>query len=491
MSLASKVIRYLNENADHRPIGLHQRYLRGALHPDTLISALSVPRGQAKSWLIGNLMAAALNPGSPLFEPGIEDVCVSGSLDQSRVMVQFLRQHLEAQGRDDWVFIDSSQRIAVRHKDSNTRMRVLSSSGKRALGLANFRRIYADEPAAWDDRGGTLLWNALRTSLGKTAGQSVHLIGTLCPSVPGNWWPELVAGGSGPGKFVMSLTAAPGEPWDAWQTIRKVNPMTFCNPHLRKVILLERDDARKRESLRPSFEAFRLNRHIDVSHELLVPLETLRNVERREVPEREGRPILGLDVGSERSWTAAWAMFENGRSEVWAIAPGIPDLHTRERQDAIPSGLYSRLVETGRLLVDEGRHVARPKILIKHLQLQGITPRMILCDRFMLTKLRDVVQHWAPITPRTGKWSESTEDICSFRELAQDGPLMIEKTSRPLVRLGLSQGTVQGDRKGNLELVKRRGHRSRDDVAIAGTLAAGELVRTRGRYQGEYLGLVV
>ena len=46
----------------------------------------------------------------------------------------------------------------------------------------------------------------------------------------------------------------------------------------------------------------------------------------REVPERQGRPIVGVDLGGGRAWSAAVALYSNGRVECKAVAPGIPDV---------------------------------------------------------------------------------------------------------------------------------------------------------------------
>ena len=46
---------------------------------------------------------------------------------------------------------------------------------------------------------------------------------------------------------------------------------------------------------------------------------------KRPVPEREGKPIVGLDMRRKsRAWSAALAIYENGRIEARALAPGNP-----------------------------------------------------------------------------------------------------------------------------------------------------------------------
>ena len=105
-------------------------------------------------------------------------------------------------------------------------------------------------------------------------------------------------------------------------------------------------------------------------------------MEARAVPPRVGRPIVGLDLGSSRAWSAAWALWRNGRSECYALAPGVPDLQSRERQDCMPRwSVYGLWLQSGVLLVDAGRRVSRPKKLVEHLQAVGIRPEISFCDQ--------------------------------------------------------------------------------------------------------------
>ena len=134
------------------------------------------------------------------------------SLEQSRIILAFVREAL-ADMEDDYRWLDSSQRLTVTHKATGTRLRVLSSSGKRAMGLSQFSTIFADEPGAWEARGGELMWQALTGSLGKRPGQRIIVIGTRAPAESGSWWPELLDAGSGPGTHVTTLTAPDDEPW--------------------------------------------------------------------------------------------------------------------------------------------------------------------------------------------------------------------------------------------------------------------------------------
>ena len=173
------------------------------------------PRGATpRRGLIGNLAAQAITAGSPTFEAGREVIGVSASLEQSRVMLSFARAALKDR-EHEYRWLDSGQRLAVTHQASGAKFRILSSSGKRAMGLENFSTIYADEPARGKSRNGSTMWDAIRTSLGKRPGQRLLLIGTRAPAEAGSWWPELLEAGSGPGVHVEVLAApddAPGTP---------------------------------------------------------------------------------------------------------------------------------------------------------------------------------------------------------------------------------------------------------------------------------------
>ena len=454
----------------------HARFLRAAYSEGVDVAALSCPRGSGKTWLLGQLAALALTPGSPTWESGIEVIAVSGSLEQSRVMLQFVRQALlDREG--EYRLLDSSQRLTMTHRATGTRLRVLSSSGKRAMGLSQFSSIFADEPGSWESRGGSLMWDALRQSLGKREGQKLILIGTKSPAAPGSWWPDLLDAGSGPGRHVTVLSAPQSAAWDSWAVAQKCNPMLKHNRALARVVRRERDEARRSSTMRRAFEAYRLNRHLDTAHEPLVELPDWRAVLQRPVPPRQGRPVLGADLGAERAWSGATLLWKNGRMECYALCPGVPDLKTRERQDGQPRGLYRQLQHDGSLIVDEGVRVSRPATLIDHLVKIGIRPALCLCDRFLVGSLRDAVRGRWPVIPRTARWSESTEDISAFRQLVKDGPMAVAPESRGLALLALSESSTVSDDMGSTRMTKNRRTRSRDDVAVAAVLATGALAR--------------
>ena len=152
----------------------HRRWIRAVYSPDVEVGVLSCPRGSAKTWVSAQLAALAIRPGSPTWERGVEVLGVSASLEQSRVFLSFVRDAL-ADLEDDYWWRVTGQRLAVTHKATGTRLRILSSSGRRAMGLANFSTIYADEPGSWEVRAvrscGTR--SARRSVSGRASGSSL------------------------------------------------------------------------------------------------------------------------------------------------------------------------------------------------------------------------------------------------------------------------------------------------------------------------------
>ena len=261
----------------------------------------------------------ALTPGSPLYASGVETLCVSASLEQSRTLFAMVLARLPDDGT--YRHQDSSQRLSITHKATGTRLRALSSDGRRAMGLSNFGMILADEPGSWLERGGWLLHQALLTGLGKRPGQKLLYIGTRAPARLDNWWLTLLRTGSCGDTHVHVIDAPNDAPWESWQTIRHANPLMVKLPSLRTRLRAERDQARRDPALRTTFEAYRLNRQVDARQEVLVSLADWKRVDARPVSPRFGRPVVGVDLGATRSWSAAWMLWRTAavRSRVWLL----------------------------------------------------------------------------------------------------------------------------------------------------------------------------
>ena len=452
-----------------------QRFIERATAPGIDTAALSLPRGNGKSWLAAQLVVRILTPGDSLFRAGTESVLCAASIEQSRIVFRFARAELESSG-GDYRFLDSHTRCGIVHKPTNTRLRVLGSNGKTAFGLVGCPWAICDEPGAWEILGGTMLHDAIETAKGKPGSplRSVY-IGTLAPAT-GGWWHDMVTDGTHGSTYVQALQGNRGT-WDRWETIRKANPLTEISAAFRAKLLEERDKARRDSRLRARFMSFRLNIPSGDESTMLLTTEDWERVTARPVPPRKGRPVFAYDLGGGRAWSAAVALWRNGRTECLAVAPGVPSLEDQEKRDRIASGLYRKLAAGGRLLVADGLHVPPPAFLHGAALAEWGSPESIYCDRFRLPELADTVGG-ARLIPRVTRWSEASDDIRGLRKLAADGPLSVEPECLSLLAASLSVSKVKTDDAGSVRLVKKGTNNcARDDVAAALLLAAGALAR--------------
>ena len=81
--------------------------------------------------------------------------------------------------------------------------------------------------------------------------------------------------------------------------------------------------------------------------QILLTVEDWKFALARNVANPSGKPIVGIDLGGGRSWSAAAAIWENGRCESLAVAPGIPSLAEQEKRDKVPRGTYQRIRNLG------------------------------------------------------------------------------------------------------------------------------------------------
>ncbi len=461
-------------------------FIKYALMPGIHTAALSLPKGNGKSTLAAFLALQTLLPESPLFVRGAENHIVSSSVGQSRRSTFGILRRMLAQvpnwGRDYRV-TDNATSARIVHPQSLTEVSVLPANSKAAQGIVHARLVIADEPGAWKVGDGEEMHDTLQATVGKP-GVNLRLlyIGTLAPAGRGHWWPELIEDGGDGLTHVTFYGGTPeevAERWDTWPLIRRSNPLMSHFPESRRVLLAERDKARRDSRLQARFCSYRLNCPSRDRSEMVLTVADFERASNRTLPVRDGAPVVGLDLGQGRAWSSAVALWPSGRCEAVAVAPGLPSIEAQERRDRVPKGTYRRLIEVGSLTVAEGLRV--PPVASIMRQIREWQPRVILCDRF---RYGEVLDSNPPclVVPRVSRWSSSTEDITHLRRMAADGPLSIAVGSRHLLAASLSAAKVITDDAGNVRLSKSKENTARDDVAASLILSAGEWGR---RYAGE------
>ena len=219
------------------------------------------------------------------------------------------------------------------------------------------------------------------------------------------------------------MQALRGDPekWAEWREIKRVNPLTAISPEFRKRLRLEREEARGDSRLKARFLSYRLNVPSGDESTMLLNMDDWQRVTAREAPPRKGKPVVAVDLGAGRAWSAAVAIYRNGRTECLALAPGIPSIGEQEKRDRVKRGAYESLVSAGLLHVADGLRVQPPSMLADLIAETWGTPVGVVADRFRISDLADAGV--TGLEARMTRWSESSEDIRALRKMAKDGPL--------------------------------------------------------------------
>ena len=394
---------------------------------------------------------------------------MSSSTNQARIVLEFARAALGELDGYRW------RNDGVVHLDSRARVRIVSSDARRALGLgANVRLIIADEPGAWSPIQGRRLWDAMLTSLGKRRTQ-ILVVGTLAPAPLTSWWPQFVAEGSGDGRHVALLQADP-EKWTEFDEVLRVNPVAAINPYLKQTLEREHRAALASDRAARTFKQFRLNIPGDpVDSQPLITTAEWERVCARAVPACEGKPIVGVDLGGNRSWSAAASIWPSGRIESWALAPGVPTLAEQEHADHVADDSYLELARSGGLTVDGTRAVPDVATLLS--RVWAWEPAAIVCDPYRSAELHQAVAGRVRVIERARGGGESTSNVQSLRSLLLDTEAGATEPSRALLAAAWAQTNLVIDNAGLTRVTKLDQRRSRDDAAAALLLAAGERSR--------------
>ncbi|MDE0166260.1 MAG: terminase large subunit [Bryobacterales bacterium] len=428
------------------------------------IKCLSLPRGNGKSTLCAYHLAHVLET-----QPNTSNYVFAHSLGQARDTI--FKEFKRFINQDDYRISDSTNNICrAIHKKTKSVLYVRSANPKSAMGMVGANLIVCDEPGAWEVNAGEALWDAIETSLGKPGDKSkVFVVGTRAPVNP-VWFQTLLAD---PNNYA-DLMVGSADKWSDLRHVYSVNPVMRLFPESRKKLTQERDQALNDPRLKARFLSYRLNLPSQDESSTLLTVSDWKRCLARPVPPREGRPVVGVDLGAGRAWSAAVAVWRNQRVEAVALCPGLPSVREQERRDKVSAGTYQRLVDAGSLIVAQGLHIPPVSGLLSCIA--EWNPQVIVCDRFRLQELKDA-RPPCDVIPRISRWSESSQDIRATRAMSKDGQLSIDPESRDLLEHSLSVTTVVNDDAGNVMIKKSKNNTARDDLSSALVLACGVVSR--------------
>ena len=265
------------------------------------VLVLCLPRAQGKSTLAALLCARALNPADVLFNEGTESHLVASTISAARrTCFKLLRRLIEGSpNAADYVVSESANACHVRHAASNTRISVVAGSARATLGLVGCPLVIVDEPGSYELAAGSELWDSLSTAIGKPESPlKLFLIGHLAPRATraGHWFYDLVHKGTR-GRTYVQFVQGRVDRWDSASEIRRCSPLSWRYPESRSKLLEERDDAKVDSGAKAKFCSYRLNLPTEDENTVLLTVEDWERVLARPVPDADGRPLVGVDLG--------------------------------------------------------------------------------------------------------------------------------------------------------------------------------------------------
>ena len=457
-----------------------RRFLCGLARPGVTTAALSVGRSNGKSWLAGKLARDYLLSD----RRDSEAVIVASSYVQAKIIYRYAVRMVRDAGHDPadrrtWHYRDSANVAVLRSQETGQAIRAISCDPKRAHGRV-FGLALMDEPAQWPRGTRDAMLSAIDTGAGKVVGSRIVALGTRPTGA--HWFADWLAGGA---DFVQCHAARRDDPPYWLRTIRRANPSFNYLPALRADLLRQRDGARKDEAVRARYLALALNMGTsDTVENVLVSPEAWTRCEVDVLPDRAGPYVLGLDIGSGGSMTAAAAYWPvTGRLETLAVLGGIPDLADRGRRDNVGS-LYLDMARRGELLVHAGLRVPDYGAFVGEIVARWGVPSVIVADRYKEPELRDALdagrmRRGLALVTRGQGWRDGAEDVRRFRRA-----VLRERVAAPrslLLRSAIAEARTVTDVAGNCKLGKNteggRRKLARDDVAAAAILAVAEADR--------------
>ena len=493
MDLAGRIIEYLqglrvtqgHDLGDNFTVLPWQaKLIRGVWGRSTISeAAISLPRGQGKSTLMGGIMAAAVDPKGPLHMHRAENITVAASLRQARIGQGHCRAFLEDKygklGRAEWQNVDSTNQCKIAWKATGASAESVAANARTLQGLGAARLILCDEVGDWNPNISEALQAALWTGLGKVPGSRIVAIGVR-PGDDSNWFARMLSEPAR-GRYRLTYSVPRGTPPEVLlqkTTWLKANPSARHWPTLARAIAKDAADAKRDSRKLAHFRSRRANQgtcDIERSH-LIEP--DVWDEAGKSPPDRDGSPVIAFDIGGSRSGSACVAAWpRTGRAEALQLFPNIPNLSDRERRDSAPEGLYDAALARGDLMLGGRRSPDIPALVAEAIERFG-QPAACVADNWKQKHLEDALEECDAeaeiIVRRMGPY-DGSQDADAARHLLGEGELFPVRSN--LWDWSMSRSICTTDTNGNVFLQKHAG----DDLGVATCLAAGVLRRDGSR----------
>ena len=454
-------------------------WLKGALAPDVVTSAISVPRTNAKSTTSAGVACAAFD--GPLAQNRAPVLLLASSLEQSRILFQhckwFLRPRLDKDPRR-YTVRDSVNVAQIIDHQTDSKIICRASDPDRLAGTAFSLAVIDEMRSIKPPERAARLWAILETGIGKLEQSRIWAIGTK-PSDHDHIFNRLLAGDA---DFSMSYSV-PENSALSIDNFRRANPAWNYLPSLRAAIKREAKSARRSASSRLIFDAMRFNSGSDEirqSKVLTVAEFQAIAVPAKKLPDISGGCVWGVDLssGAAQSAVACYWPGSPGRVDVMAAFPERPSLSQRGHADGVDNA-YHEMHRAGDLHLIGSRVVDNVQLLQLALKRFGSRPIAIYADRF---RFRDLCQASDEVFGRSDiviargmGFIDGAKDMDSFTKAAVSRDIRIPDNA--LVRHSFAAANrVQGV-AGDWKLQRRESASSyrqmRDDAAAAIVLAVG------------------
>ena len=439
-------------------------FLRDAMREGVREALLTCGRKAGKSTICAVLLLGCLAEDGPLRRPGFRAGVASVSREKAAELWAQMEDIALASGIEN-IFFRKVPRRAVSWWGSVDFL----SADRTAGHSSGYDIALADEMGLYPAKGRDLVAGLLSSVSAKDGRMlSISVLGDSPLTA------ELVKRKDHPSVAVHVYQAPKGCALDDEAAWHAANPGLASGIKSLSYMRDMADRAAALPSEQSNFRAFDLNQPGAPGVDSIVSLDRWNVCAHQRKPERDGRCLVGFDIGGSVSMCAAVAYWpETGRLDAWGAFGDDPPLKVRGEADAVDDR-YERMAERGELLTYPGRVTPVSAFLawvaedLQDADVEGAA------DRYRKAEAEDALQDagvaWTMDWRAQGAGQQGSEDIRAFQRAVEGGTLRPGESK--LLESAIAEAVLRFDGNGNPALHKGRS-RGRIDALSAAVLAVG------------------